>query len=70
MKKILYTICLATAPLFFQACDNLDLAPIDYTASGSYWQNETHVSNFVVGLHNDLRAQLGTQHLQYGEYLY
>ena len=68
MKKILYTICLATAPLFFQACDNLDLAPIDYTASGSYWQNEAHVSNFVVGLHNDLRAQLGTQHLQYGEY--
>lgn len=68
MKKILYTICLTAAPLFFQACDNLDLAPIDYTASGSYWQNEAHVSNFMVGLHNDLRAQLGTAHLEYGEY--
>ena len=68
MKKILYTMCLAAAPLLFQACDNLDLAPIDYTASGSYWQNEAHVSNFVVGLHNDLRSQLGTGHLQYGEY--
>lgn len=68
MKKILYTMCLAAAPLLFQACDSLDLAPIDYTASGSYWQNETHVSNFMVGLHNDLRAQLGTQHLSFGEY--
>lgn len=68
MKKIIYTICLAAAPLFFQACDSLDLAPIDWTASGNYWQNETHVNNFMIGLHNDLRAQLGTGHLEYGEY--
>ena len=67
MKKIVYAMCLAAAPLFFQACD-LELAPIDYTASGSYWQNEAHVNNFMVGLHNDLRAQLGTAHLEYGEY--
>lgn len=68
MKKLLYAVCLTAAPLLFQACDNLDLAPIDYTASGSYWQNEAHVNNFMIGLHNDLRGQLGTQHLEYGEY--
>lgn len=68
MKKILYTICLAAAPLFFQACDNLDLKPIDTTPSTSFWQNEAHVNNFMIGLHNDLREQLGTKHLEYGEY--
>ena len=68
MKKILYTICLAAAPLFFQACDNLDLKPIDYTSSTGFWQNEAHVNNFMIGLHNDLREQLGTKHLEYGEY--
>ena len=67
MKKILYTICLAAAPLFFQACDNLDLSPIDYNASGNYWQNETQVKGFVDGLHNDLRSQLNQQYLEYGE---
>lgn len=68
MKKILYTICLAAAPLFFQACDNLDLQPIDNMSSTGYWQNEAHVNNFMIGLHNDLRSQLGTAHLEYGEF--
>lgn len=67
MKKILYTLCLAAAPLFFQACDVLDLSPIDYNAAGNYWQNETQVNGFMTGLHNDLRAQLNEQYLHYGE---
>lgn len=68
MKKILYTICLAAAPLFFHSCDNLDLAPIDYNAAGNYWQNETHVNSFMIGLHNDLRAQMYQNNVILGEH--
>lgn len=68
MKKILYTICLAAAPFFFQACDNLDLSPIDYSAAGNYWQNETQVNSFMVGLHNDLRSQLYQNNVILGEH--
>ncbi|SKB89273.1 Starch-binding associating with outer membrane [Sphingobacterium nematocida] len=34
---------------------NLDFVPEDYFADGNYWQNETQVNNFMVGIHNDLR---------------
>ena len=68
MKKVLYAVCLAAASFFFQACDNLDLSPIDYNAAGNYWKNETQVNSFMVGLHNDLRAQLYQGNLTFGEH--
>lgn len=58
MKRVIYTLCLAAAPFLFQSCDNLDLAPEDFYASGNYWKNEAQVENFATGLHNELRAQL------------
>lgn len=33
----------------------LDLTPEDYFGEGNYWQNETQVSNFIVGLHAQFR---------------
>lgn len=67
MKKFLYTICLAVAPLFFQACDNLDLTPIDYAGSENFWKNEAQVNNYMIGLHNHLRAQLVADAFKLGE---
>lgn len=68
MKKIFYILCLIATPLFFQACDNLDLAPIDYAGSGNYWQNEVQVEGFMVGLHDDLREALYKNTMYYGEF--
>ncbi|WP_273157825.1 RagB/SusD family nutrient uptake outer membrane protein [Bacteroides fluxus] len=67
MKKILYTLCLMAAPLFFQACDNLDLSPIDYSGSENFWQNEAQVNSFMLGLHNHLRSQFVADAFKLGE---
>lgn len=68
MKRIIYTFCLAVAPLLFQSCDNLDLAPEDFYASGNYWKNEAQVENFATGLHNELRSQFIENAQRIGEW--
>ncbi|NGY36888.1 RagB/SusD family nutrient uptake outer membrane protein [Flavobacterium sp. XN-5] len=55
MKKILLGIALLTLSMTFNACDNLDLAPEDYYASGSFWKTPSQVDGAMVGLHNQLR---------------
>ena len=55
MKKIFSMIASALL-LGFSSCDNLDLAPIDYAATGNFWQNESEVTTFMYGLHGHLRA--------------
>ena len=56
MKKIVLGFALLTLSLTFNACDNLDLAPEDYYASGSFWKTSTQVDGAMVGLHNQLRG--------------
>lgn len=68
MKKLIYIFCLALMPFCFQACDSLDLAPVDYSGSGNYWKNEAQVEMFMIGLHNDLRAQLVENNYKLGEF--
>lgn len=55
--RIIKNICLiAVAVLSFSSCENtLNLAPIDYFGSGNFWQNESQVNNFMVGMHKQLR---------------
>lgn len=53
MKKIICSLFLATACL--TGCNELDLTPIDYSATGNYWQNEQQVATFMNGLHKHLR---------------
>ena len=56
MKNLKYYIL--TFAIFFgvSSCsDTLDLAPEDYFGSGNFWQNEAQVSNFMVGIHKQLR---------------
>lgn len=54
MKKLLYSIAGAFL-LTLGSCDSLDLAPVDYTGAGNFWQNEGQVSTFMNGLHGHLR---------------
>ena len=53
MKKIIFSLFLSTACL--TGCNELDLTPIDYAATGNYWQNEEQVATFMNGLHKHLR---------------
>ena len=46
---------------------DLDLAPIDYYGSGSYWQNESHVRSYLIGLHKNMRDVAWTHMIIFGE---
>jgi hypothetical protein len=56
MKKIkflLLAVVFATAT--FSCQKPLELAPEDYLGDGNFWQNEAQVTNFMVGIHKQLR---------------
>lgn len=56
MKNIKYLILAVIISLTVTSCqDKLDLAPEDYFGDGNFWQNESQVSNFMVGIHKQLR---------------
>lgn len=56
MKKIVIGFALITLSFTFNACENLELAPVDYYASGSFWKTPSQVDGAMVGLHNQLRS--------------
>lgn len=50
------------------SCDNLlDLTPIDYYGSSSYWKNEAQVAGYVDGLHKHLRDATWQHTIIFGE---
>lgn len=52
----------------FTACnDNLDLGPIDYAGSGSYWKNVAHFESYIDGLHKNCRDAAGKHFIEFGE---
>lgn len=60
MKKIKYALfyglSIVLAGSICSSCaDKLDLAPIDYYGSGSYWKTEAHVIGYMDGIHKHLR---------------
>jgi len=56
MKKIRFYVCWALISVLVTSCqDALELAPQDYFGDGNFWQNESQVSNFMVGLHKQFR---------------
>ena len=53
---ILYSLLTASSGTLYTSCsDSLDLSPIDYYGSGSYWQTEAHVVGYMDGIHKHLR---------------
>ncbi len=56
MKKIKYFILAGLFALVAFSCQkSLELAPEDYFGDGNFWQNESQVTNFMVGIHKQLR---------------
>lgn len=60
MKKVkntlLHILLVTVAGGICSSCaDKLDLAPIDYYGSGSYWKTEAHVIGYMDGIHKHLR---------------
>ena len=55
--KILSTVLFVaiTGGVCTSCADKLDLAPIDYYGSGSYWKTEAHVVGYMDGIHKHLR---------------
>jgi hypothetical protein len=70
MKNIKSTLVLGGVLLLAGASTtscSLDLGPVDYYGSGSYWQSEAHVASYVDGLHNNLRGQAWNHTIMMGE---
>ena len=64
IKSIIISgVLLATSGLMATSCsDLLDLSPIDYYGSGSYWTTEAQVTGYMDGIHKHIRDVAG-QHI-------
>lgn len=58
MKKIKYTLFAVALGAIVSSCNDLDLAPIDYYASGNFWKNEAHIVGAINGHHNNFRGNI------------
>lgn len=47
--------------------DLLDLSPIDYYGSGSYWKTEAHATGYIDGIHKHLRDAAWNHNITFGE---
>ena len=55
-STILYGLLVASSGLLVTSCaDKLDLSPIDYYGSGSYWKTEAQATAYIDGIHKHLR---------------
>lgn len=56
MNKFKYILCVVMIAIASTSCKKtLDLAPEDYFGDGNFWQNESQVTNFMVGIHKQFR---------------
>ena len=56
MNKFKYILCVLIFAIAATSCKKtLDLAPEDYFGDGNFWQNESQVTNFMVGIHKQFR---------------
>lgn len=51
--KYIFISCLMTGSLL--SCDVLDYKPEDYFGSSNFWDTETQVDGFMIGIHKNLR---------------
>jgi hypothetical protein len=56
MKSIKYILIVSLVAIASASCKKtLELAPDDYYGDGNFWQNESQVTNFMVGMHKQFR---------------
>lgn len=54
--KVFKYIIITAGLLLTAACNDLDLAPIDYNGSGNFWKNEAQVVGAIEGVHSQFRS--------------
>lgn len=65
---ILSSFLLASSGAILTSCsDALDLGPIDYYGSGSYWKTEAHAVGYIDGIHKHLRDAAWQHTITFGE---
>lgn len=67
-STILCGLLIASSGVVTTSCsDLLDLTPIDFYGSGSYWKTEAHVSGYMDGMHKHLRDAANQHSFLWGE---
>lgn len=67
-STILYGLLVASSGLLVTSCaDKLDLSPIDYYGSGSYWKTEAQATAYIDGIHKHLRDAVWQHTITFGE---
>lgn len=66
-KYILSTIMVGTTLGLTSCADKLDLAPIDYYGSTSYWKNDSQAEAYIDGLHSNMRSAEWTHNMVFGD---
>jgi hypothetical protein len=68
LNKYIFGIVLGLTTLTFTSCSNsLDLGPIDYYGSESYWMSEANFNGYIDGLHKNMRDYNFTHQIVFGE---
>ena len=67
-KNYIFGIILGFTTLISPSCgDLLDLGPVDYYGSESYWKSEANFDGYVDGLHKNMRDYDFTHQIVFGE---
>ena len=61
---------MASSGLLVTSCaDKLDLSPIDYYGSGSYWKTEAQATAYIDGIHKHLRDAAWQHTITFGDFV-
>lgn len=66
-STLLYALLVVSIGVCSSCADKLDLAPVDYYGSSSYWKTEAHVVGYMDGIHKHLRDATWQLTMQWGE---
>lgn len=66
-KYILSTLLVGTVMGLSSCADKLELAPIDFYGSTSYWKKAAQAQGYIDGLHSNMRSAEWTHNILFGE---
>jgi len=67
IKSIIFSCAVLVTSAFYTSCNELELSPIDYYASGNFWNTVPQVQAYMNGIHMDLRSTSFNRNFVLGE---
>jgi len=67
IKSIIFSCAVLVTSAFYTSCNELELSPIDYYASGNFWNTVPQVQAYMNGIHMDLRTTSFNRNYVLGE---